>query len=54
MGKWETNSFTLCGVRYLQKSDYSVQMDQQDFTRKLHSADFHIPKNLNRMNGKTS
>ena len=52
MGKWETNSFTLCGVRYLQKNDYSIQMDQQDFTRKLFSADFKIPKNLYRMNGK--
>ena len=51
-GKWETNSFTLCGVRYLQKSDYSVRMDQQDFTRKLFSADFNIPKNLHKMNGK--
>ena len=27
-------------------------MDQQDFTRKLYSADFHIPKSLHKMNGK--
>ena len=27
---WESNTFTLCGVGYLQKSDYSVQMGQQD------------------------
>ena len=52
-GKWERDSFTLCGVRYLQKSDYSVQMDQQDFVRKLHQADFQVPKNLHKMNGKS-
>ena len=28
-------------------------MDQQDFTRKLFNAEFNLPKNLNRMNGKT-
>ena len=50
-GKWETNSFTLCGVRYLQKSDYSVMMDQQDFTRNLYKAEFNLPKNLHRLNG---
>ena len=40
-------------MRYLQKNDYSVKMDQQDFTRKLFNAEFNLPKNLNRMNGKT-
>ena len=53
-GKWETNSFTLCGVRYLQKSDYSIQMDQQDFTRKLYHAEFNLPRNLHKINGKTN
>ena len=53
MGKWEQHSFTLCRVRYLQKSDYSVQMDQQDFTRKLYQAEFNLPKNLHKLNGKT-
>ena len=53
-GKWDTNSFTLCGVHYLQKNDYSVKMDQQDFTRKLFHAEFDLPKNLHRMNGKPS
>ncbi len=43
-GKWQTTSFTLCGVRYLQKSDYSVQMDQQEFTRQLFNADFMFPR----------
>ena len=43
-GKWESKTFTLCGVRYLQKDDYSVVMDQQEFTRKLFNADFHLPK----------
>ena len=53
-GRWESNSFTLCGVRYQQKLDYSVKMDQQDFTRKLYNAEFNLPKNLNRINGKQS
>ena len=52
-GKWETRSFTLCGVRYLQKNDYSVMMDQQEFTRKLHHAEFNVPKNLHKLNGKS-
>ena len=29
MGKWGSDSFTLCGVQYHQKKDFSVQMDQQ-------------------------
>ena len=28
-GKWESGTFTLCGVRYLHEYDYSVKMDQQ-------------------------
>ena len=51
VGKWETNTFTLCGVRYFQKNDYSVKMDQQGFTRKLFNAEFNLPRNLQRMNG---
>ena len=43
-GKWETDSFTLCGVRYVQKKDYSVKMDQQEFTSKLSTAEFNLPK----------
>ena len=44
MGKWETDSFTLCGVRYLQKKDFSVKMDQQEFIRELSTAEFNLPK----------
>ena len=33
------NSCTLCGVRYLQTSDYSVVMGQPEFTRKHHKDD---------------
>ena len=51
-GKWQTNSFTLCGVRYLQKGDYSVMMDQQEFSRNLYNAEFNLPKKLHRLNGK--
>ena len=51
-GKWESDSFTLCGVRYRQKRDYSVEMDQQEFTRKLSTTEFHLPKNLYNINGK--
>ena len=43
-GKWESDSFTLCGVRYLQKKDYSIVMDQQEFTRQLSTAEFNLPK----------
>ena len=50
-GKWETDSFTLCGVRYVQKKDYSVKMDQQEFTSKLSTAEFNLPKNLHKLNG---
>ena len=53
MGKWESDSFTLCGVRYLQKKDYSIVMDQQEFTRKLSTAEFNLPKNLYKINRKT-
>ena len=52
MGKWQSNSFTLCGAHYLQKSDCSVQIDQRELTRKLFNADFQVPKNLNRLNGR--
>ena len=53
MGKWEADSFTLCGVRYLQKKDYSIVMAQQEFTRKLSTAEFTLPKNLYKINRKT-
>ena len=52
-GTWESDSFTLCGVRYLQKKDYSIVMDQQEFTRKLSTAEFNLPKHLYKINCKT-
>ena len=52
-GKWESDSFTLCGVHYVQKQDYSVKMDQREFTTKLSTAENNLPKNLHRLNGKT-
>merc|ERR1712155_261218 len=51
-GKWESDSFALCGVRYRQKQDYSVTMNQQEFTTKLSTAEHSLPKNLHRLNGK--
>ena len=51
-GKWEIVSFTLCGVRYRQKRDYSVEMDQQEFTRKLSTTEFNLPNNVYKINGK--
>merc|ERR1712155_404034 len=53
-GKWESDSFALCGVRYRQKQDYSVTMNQQEFTTKLSTAENNLPKNLHRLNGKTT
>merc|ERR1712155_198843 len=51
-GKWESDSFALCGVRYRQKQDYSVTMNQQEFTTRLSTAEHSLPKNLRRLNGK--
>ena len=51
-GKRESDSFTLCGVHYRQKQDYSVTMNQQEFTTKLSTAEHSLPKNLHRLNGK--
>ena len=53
-GEMGNGSFTLCGVRYVQKNDYSVKMDQQEFTAKLSTAEFNRPKNLHKLNGKTN
>ena len=33
------------------KIRFSIVMDQQEFTRKLFNADFHLPRNLHKMNG---
>ena len=52
-GKWQTNSFTLCGVHYLQQSDYSVILGQREFTRNLYKAEFDVPKNLHKLMGRT-
>ena len=51
-GKWESGTFTLCGVRYVQKHDGSIVMDQREFTAKLSQAEFNLPKNLHKLNGK--
>ena len=53
MGTWQTKSFSLCGVCYLQKNDYSVVLYQREFTRNPHKAEFYIPKNLHKLSGKT-
>ena len=34
------------------KSDYSVIMDQQEYTRNLYKAELNVPKNLHKLNGK--
>ena len=52
MGKWETDVFTLCGVEYTQKKDFSATMEQQELVSKLSTADFNLPRNLHKLNGK--
>ena len=51
-GKWETDTCTMCGVKYTQKKDFSVTMDHQDFVSKLSTTDFNLPRNLHILNGK--
>ena len=34
------------------EKDYSVKMDQQEFTAKLTTAELNLPKNLHKLNGK--
>ena len=46
-GKWEKRIFHLCGVRYRQYSDFSVSMDQEEYTKSLHEANFNLPPDLN-------
>ena len=31
-GSWDTHSFKLCGVQYLQDSDCSIQLTQKEYT----------------------
>ena len=35
-GSWESGSFTQCGVRITQRSDFSVVLDQHDFISDVH------------------
>ena len=41
--KWERTTFHLCGVRYKQHNDYSISLDQEDYTKSLVEADFNPP-----------
>ena len=38
-GKWQTSRFTLCGVEFVQKQDFSIQMTQHDFTHDMTTFD---------------
>ena len=52
MGKVGVQLLHVVWSAVLAKKDYSVQMDQQDFARKLYQAEFNLPKNLHKLNGK--
>ena len=45
-GKWERRTFHLCGVRYRQHNDYSITIDQEDYTKSLIDAGFNLPPDL--------
>ena len=45
-GKWERRIFHLCGVRYKQHRDYSITLDQEDYTTSLIEPDFNPPSDL--------
>ena len=47
-GKWEKRVFHLCGVRYRQHNDFSVTMDQEEYTKSLTEASFMPPPNFNK------
>ena len=45
-GRWERRVFHLCGVRYRQHNDFSVAMDQEEYTKSLTEANFLLPSYL--------
>ena len=45
-GKWEKRTFHLCGVRYRQYKDFSISMDQEEYTMTLNEANFQLPPDL--------
>ena len=45
-GKWEKRIFHLCGVRYRQFKDFSISMDQEEYTMSLNEANFQLPPDL--------
>ena len=47
-GKWEKRVFHLCGVRYRQHNDFSITMDQEEYTKSLSEANFTPPSNLHK------
>ena len=47
-GKWEKRIFHLCGIRYRQYKDFSVSMDQEEYTMSLNEANFRLPPDLNK------
>ena len=51
-GKWEIDTFNLCGVRYRQHKDFSITMDQEEYTKQLHKQE-HVPPNFNKTSPKT-
>ena len=50
-GRWEKRMFHLCGVRYRQHNDFSVTMDQEEYTKSLTEASFMPPSNFNKAHG---
>ena len=45
-GRWAKRTSHLCGVRYRQHNEYSITLDQEDYTKSLVEADFRLPPNL--------
>ena len=51
MGKMGKRVFHLCGVRYRQHNDFSITMDQEEYTKSLNEASFTPPSNFNKEPG---
>ena len=45
-GKWEKRISHLCEVRYRQFKDFSISMDQEEYTMSLNEANFQLPPDL--------
>ena len=52
-GKWERNTFTLCGVKYHQYKDFTIRLDQEEYVKEIANNDFELPTGLKTMPDKT-